>query len=158
MGQTGSRGIGWTRQHDNTRARKREIRMSSRNDFNIALQFLTRIPVTGEVDHSDEAFARSARFYPLVGIIVGLVAAGVFFVADMFLTDSVSALLALLAGVAVTGGLHEDGLADAADGLIGGKDRDHTLDIMRDHTVGVFGVLALISNSPSPETRSIGLI
>ena len=118
--------------------------MSSRNDFNIALQFLTRIPVTGEVDHSDEAFARSARFYPLVGIIVGLVAAGVFFVADMFLTDSVSALLALLAGVVVTGGLHEDGLADAADGLIGGKDRDHILDIMRDHTVGVFGVLALI--------------
>ncbi|MDG2340483.1 MAG: adenosylcobinamide-GDP ribazoletransferase [Paracoccaceae bacterium] len=118
--------------------------MTSRNEFNIAMQFLTRLPIGGEVEHSDESFARSARFYPAVGLVVGAIAAAVYFAADVFLPNNVSAFLALLAGVAVTGGLHEDGLADAADGLIGGRDRDHSLDIMRDSQIGVFGVLALI--------------
>ena len=97
--------------------------MSSRNEFTIAMQFLTRLPIGGEVEHSDEAFARSARFYPAVGVVVGLIAAVVFFGASQFLPNSIAALIAIIAVVLVTGGLHEDGLADAADGLMGGLDR-----------------------------------
>ena len=118
--------------------------MSTRNEFNIALQFLTRLPVGGEVEHSDEAFARSARFYPAVGLLVGAIAAGVYFVSSIFFPSILSTVLALLTGVAATGALHEDGLADSFDGLIGGQDRDRTLEIMRDSSIGTYGILALI--------------
>ncbi|MDG1431277.1 MAG: adenosylcobinamide-GDP ribazoletransferase, partial [Paracoccaceae bacterium] len=118
--------------------------MSTRNEFNIALQFLTRLPVRGDVEHSDEAFARSSRFYPAVGLLVGAVAAGVYFVSSIFFPSILATVLALLTGVAVTGALHEDGLADTFDGLIGGQSRDRTLEIMRDSGIGTYGILALI--------------
>lgn len=118
--------------------------MSSQNEFKIAMQFLTRLPVTGEIEQTDENFARSARFYPAVGLIVGVIAAAVFFVADIFLPNYLASAFALLSAVVVTGGLHEDGLADAFDGLIGGQDRDRILEIMRDSGIGTYGMLALI--------------
>ena len=89
--------------------------MSSQNEFKIAMQFLTRLPVAGEIEQTDENFARSARFYPAVGLIVGVIAAAVFFVADIFLPNYLASAFALLSAVVVTGGLHEDGLADAFD-------------------------------------------
>ena len=118
--------------------------MSSRNEFNIALQFLTRLPVPAEVEHSDEAFARSARFYPAVGVVVGAIAAAVYCAACIFIPHNVAVVLGLLAAVVASGALHEDGLADTADGLIGGSDRERSLDIMRDSNIGAFGVIALI--------------
>ncbi len=118
--------------------------MSARNEFKIALQFLTRLPVKGEVEHSDEAFARSARFYPAVGVVVGSIAAVVYCLTCIFLPINVATVFALLAAVVVTGALHEDGLADTFDGLIGGKDRERTLDIMRDSSIGTYGIMALI--------------
>jgi len=118
--------------------------MATRDEFYMALQFMTRLPAPQDVEHSDEGFARSARFYPAVGLVVGAIAAVVYFLADAIWSDAVAALLAVLAAIAVTGALHEDGLADAADGLIGGRDRDRILEIMRDHQVGVYGILALI--------------
>lgn len=118
--------------------------MSSRQEFNQALQFMTRLPVGSDGEQEQAEFSRQARFYPAVGLVVGGIAAVTYIVANFFLPDSVSALLAMIAAVAVTGALHEDGLADTVDGIFGGRDRDHALEIMRDHQVGVYGILALI--------------
>lgn len=118
--------------------------MATRDEFWTALQFMTRLPVPQDIAHSDEGFARSARFYPAVGLVVGGIAALVYFLSCWRLGDGLAAGLALLVAVGVTGALHEDGLADSADGLIGGRDRDHALAIMRDHQVGVYGALALV--------------
>ena len=118
--------------------------MSGKNEFLIALQFLTRLPVPEQTEHSDEAFARSARFYPAVGLVVGAASALVFFLGSDLVGENVAALLALLSAILITGGLHEDGLADTADGLGGGRDREHALTIMRDSSIGAYGVLALL--------------
>ena len=118
--------------------------MATRDEFYTALQFMTRLPVPDNVEHSDDNFGRSARFYPAVGLVVGGIAALVYLVSNFFLPDSVSATLAVISAVITTGALHEDGLADAVDGLFGGRDRDHALEIMRDHQVGVYGILALV--------------
>lgn len=118
--------------------------MASRDQFYMALQFLTRLPVPANIEHSDDGFARSARFYPAIGLIVGASVALVYAVADGVFHSGVAAVLAVFAATVLTGALHDDGLADSADGLIGGRDRDHTLTIMRDHQVGTYGVMALI--------------
>lgn len=118
---------------------------SSWRDFCAAIQFLTRIPVSsGEVFDPTQP-GRSMRFYPLVGGLIGLIGgavhAGGLWVGLPPLT---AALLAILGTILLTGALHEDGLADCADGFGGGRDRDSILRIMRDHVLGSFGVLALI--------------
>jgi adenosylcobinamide-GDP ribazoletransferase len=82
--------------------------------------------------------------FPLVGVVVGGIAAAVYALAHLLVPASIAAPLALLAAVLVTGGLHEDGLADTADGFGGGADRDAKLAIMRDPRIGAFGAVALI--------------
>jgi adenosylcobinamide-GDP ribazoletransferase len=111
--------------------------------FATAVAFFTRIPVS-HLANDEWPLADSAWAFPLVGAGIGAVAAFVFLVAQLIgLGDWPSALLALLAGMLLTGALHEDGLADSADGLFGGGDRDHRLAIMRDSRHGTFAVLAL---------------
>lgn len=119
--------------------------MATRDQFYMALQFLTRLPVPSNVEHSDDGFAQSARFYPAVGLVVGVSVALVYAVACIAVSHIVAAVLAIVASIAITGALHEDGLADSADGLFGGFERDRILEIMRDSAVGVFGILALMS-------------
>ena len=109
----------------------------------VALAFLTRLPVPLD-DIKDVALGRAARGFPVAGVIVGLAGGLVYAVADVFaLPAAVSALLAVGALVLLTGGLHEDGLADTADGVGGGRDREHALAIMRDSRIGSYGVIAL---------------
>lgn len=117
--------------------------MAARDEFYTALQFMTRLPTPDNVEHSDESFARSARFYPAVGLVIGAIAGLAYYLLGMVLPDNVAAFLCIVVAVAVTGALHEDGLADAFDGLFGGRDRDHILTIMRDHQVGIYGMLAV---------------
>jgi adenosylcobinamide-GDP ribazoletransferase len=112
--------------------------------FAAATAFFTRIPVVappcGAVRLADGAWA-----FPLVGAGIGAVVASAFFLAQLLgLGDWPAALLAVLAGLALTGALHEDGLADTADGLIGGRDREQRLAIMRDSRHGTFGVTAIV--------------
>jgi adenosylcobinamide-GDP ribazoletransferase len=110
----------------------------------VALAFLTRLPVPLD-DVEDTALGRAARGFPVVGLIVGLSGGLVYAVADILaLPVSVSALLAVGAMVLITGGLHEDGLADTADGVGGGRDREQALAIMRDSRIGSYGVIALL--------------
>ena len=110
--------------------------------FRLALQFLTRLPVAAPF--SAEAMRQSPRWYPAVGIVVGAVAGLVFAVADWGLTPPLAVFLAVAAAVVVTGALHEDGFADACDGLGGVRPKERVLEIMRDSRIGAYGVLGLI--------------
>jgi adenosylcobinamide-GDP ribazoletransferase len=110
--------------------------------FAAATSFFTRIPAPagGTLPLADAVWA-----FPLVGAGIGAVAAFAFVLAQLLgLGDWPAALSAVLAGLALTGALHEDGLADTADGFFGGHDRDHRLAIMSDSRHGTFGVLAIV--------------
>ena len=111
----------------------------------LAVAFLTRIRLGRGTPSEPGALARAAWAFPLAGILVGLMGGVVFLIGDRLgLPINAMALLAVGATVLVTGGLHEDGLADTVDGLGGAADREHALAIMRDSRTGAFGALALI--------------
>jgi len=115
------------------------------DDLQICLMFLTRIPVPGGLALSHPSLANACRFFPVIGGLVGVIGAIVLAAVDQLgLPQGVSVLLAIAAMVMVTGGLHEDGLSDTADGLGGGSNKDRRLEIMRDSRVGAFGVIALV--------------
>ncbi len=109
-----------------------------------AVQFMTRLPVPGWVGHGPGQLDRAARYFPVVGLLVGGVGAAVLAVARGGLPPLVAAGLAVAATVALTGALHEDGLADTVDGLLGGWTRDDALRIMKDSRIGAFGAVALV--------------
>ena len=109
-----------------------------------ALGFLTRLPA-GRRHGAGPSLAEAGAAFPLVGLLVGLIGAVVFWLASaLSLGPVIAALLTLAATMLVTGALHEDGLADTADGLGGGRGRDRKLEIMRDSALGSFGGLALM--------------
>ncbi|MCC6914950.1 MAG: adenosylcobinamide-GDP ribazoletransferase [Rhodospirillaceae bacterium] len=112
--------------------------------FLCAVQFLTRIPVPHLAGFEGAWITRSARYFPLVGQIVGGLAAAALLLANEVWQGVVPLLLALTAGILLTGAFHEDGLADTADGLGGGRDAAHRLTIMKDSRIGTFGALALV--------------
>jgi adenosylcobinamide-GDP ribazoletransferase len=109
-----------------------------------ALTFLTRLSVSPQRVVTSEELAGSVAYYPLVGAVVGLVGASAFMVARVGLSAVVAALAAVIATMVMTGALHEDGLADAADGFGGGSRRDRVLEIMRDSRIGAYGAVVLI--------------
>src|SRR5262245_39263976 len=112
--------------------------------FLIATQFLTRIPVPGELPASEKNLGKATRFFPLVGVIVGGGAALVFILAKPPLPHSGSILCAIIFAAFITNGIHEDGLADTFDGFGGGWTKEQALEIMRDSRIGTYGALALI--------------
>ncbi|MES3026831.1 MAG: adenosylcobinamide-GDP ribazoletransferase [Pseudomonadota bacterium] len=111
--------------------------------FLCAVQFLTRIPTPALRDFQPDWISRSARYFPLVGLLVGGVCAAVFWAASLVWSGWLPALLAIAAGVLITGAFHEDGLADTADGLGGGTTIAKRLTIMKDSRIGTYGALAL---------------
>src|SRR5262245_31745400 len=114
--------------------------------FAAATAFFTRIPAPMP-DGRAGALAESAWAFPLVGAGIGAIATLAFLTAQLLrFGDWPAAVLAVLAGLALTGALHEDGLADTADGFFGGQDREQRLAIMNDSRHGTFGVLALVSS------------
>ena len=120
---------------------ERDASLAKPGDIASAIALLTRLPVIpGPRDGAKTSWA-----WPVVGAIVGILAWFVAILADAFgLPPYVSAGLALGILVLVTGALHEDGLADSADGLWGGADPNRRLAIMKDSRIGSYGVIALI--------------
>jgi adenosylcobinamide-GDP ribazoletransferase len=117
--------------------------MSEAGHFWNALRFLTMIPAPGVERVEDDWLMRAAKYFPLVGIIVGCVSAIVLLLAGEIWSGLLPALLAIAAGIVLTGALHEDGLADTADGFGGGRSRESRLAIMKDSRIGSYGALAL---------------
>jgi adenosylcobinamide-GDP ribazoletransferase len=116
-------------------------------DFLICLRFATRLTFPAlslETDpHGFAGFPRAARMLPAVGALLGAIAAVVLKASVLALPPLLAAPLSITALILLTGGLHEDGLADCADGFGGGSTRETKLEIMRDSRVGAFGALAL---------------
>ena len=108
-----------------------------------AATLLTRLPV-GRLAATHAPPGRCVWAYPLVGGLVGAVGAAVLWLGmRLGMPQAVAAPWALAATVLVTGGLHEDGLADTADGFGGGRTAERKLAIMRDSRIGSFGALAV---------------
>lgn len=118
--------------------------MNPLGDLRTAVAFLTRLPVRDTAEFTPARFARAALWFPVVGLLVGGVLGGVRLALDGVGVDPGPAtVLALLAAILVTGGLHEDGLADCADALGAHTSRARKLEILRDSRVGTFGALAV---------------
>ncbi|MEL7098682.1 MAG: adenosylcobinamide-GDP ribazoletransferase [Pseudomonadota bacterium] len=107
----------------------------------LAALLLTRLPLPRVPDAAFHHQARAVWAFPLVGMVLGLMAALAYALGP---TPMIAAGLALATLAMLTGGLHEDGLADTVDGLWGGHDRPRRLDIMKDSRIGAYGVLALV--------------
>ena len=112
--------------------------------FFAALRFFTRLPVPGWVGHSAEQLNHAARYFPLVGIVVGAIGAAVTELAVLALPIGIAVMLGMAATVLVTGGFHEDGFADACDGFGGGWEKAQVLAIMKDSRVGSYAVIGLV--------------
>lgn len=111
--------------------------------FFAALRFFTRLPVPAWVGHSQDQLDHAARYFPLIGILVGLIAAAVTEMATLSLPMSIAILLGMAASVLVTGAFHEDGFADVCDGFGGGWDKTQVLTIMKDSRVGSYATLGV---------------
>jgi adenosylcobinamide-GDP ribazoletransferase len=118
---------------------KHEIRV-----FFTALMFYTRIPCPKWVDHSPEFISKSIRYFPLIGWLVGSMAAGAYLLGNWAVSPLFGILFSFVASVLATGAFHEDGFADACDGFGGGWTKDRILLIMKDSRVGAYGVIGLI--------------
>lgn len=114
------------------------------NLFLGAVAFLTRLPVPGELPWEPDALASSAVFFPLVGLLLSAGAIILNHLFSKFVAHEVVIVIVLVFLVGITGGFHEDALADAADGFGGGWGKDQILNIMRDSRVGSFGALAIV--------------
>jgi len=113
------------------------------NSFLVALQFMTRLPVPQGIQYSPDALAKSVIFFPAIGLIVGAGGAALNLLLSPHVSREIVVVLILAYLVTVTGGLHEDALGDAADGLGGGWEKDRILAIMRDSRIGSFGTIAI---------------
>ncbi len=110
-------------------------------DLKTGLAFCTRLPISAP----DASIAQASWTFPVVGAVVGLIGALVFWLGEaLSLPPLVATTLAVAATALMTGCLHEDGLADTADGFGGGASAEQSLEIMRDSRIGTYGVAALI--------------
>ena len=111
--------------------------------FLLALGFFTRIPVPSLANFQESDLNHSAKYFPLIGIIVGLFGAGSYAISAQFLPQNIAVLVSMVVTIYLTGAFHEDGLADSADGIGGGWAREQILTIMQDSRLGTYGAVAL---------------
>jgi adenosylcobinamide-GDP ribazoletransferase len=118
---------------------KNELRI-----FFTAIMFYTRIPVPRWVDHSADYLNRATKYFPLVGLLVGSISAGVYLLSNYLFNAPVAIILSMVGTILLTGAFHEDGFADVCDGFGGGWTKEKILLIMKDSRVGAFGVIGLV--------------
>jgi adenosylcobinamide-GDP ribazoletransferase len=112
--------------------------------FVAALGYFTRVPIPRSIALDQTGLAGAARYFPLVGALVGAAGALVYLIALHVFPASVAVLLSMAATLLATGALHEDGLADCCDGFGGGSTREDALRIMKDPRLGAFGAIGLM--------------
>lgn len=112
--------------------------------FLLAVGFFTRIPVPPHPDFKESDLNQAARYFPLVGLLVGLLASLSWWLFSWGLPPALAILASMATTILLTGAFHEDGLADSADGLGGGLDRARKLEIMQDSRLGSYGAIALV--------------
>ncbi|MEZ9593230.1 adenosylcobinamide-GDP ribazoletransferase [Shewanella sp. 10N.261.52.F9] len=114
------------------------------NLFFIAMGFFTRIPMPKWIEVDADKLNKASRYFGLVGLLVGSISALVYSLMLYWVSPSIAIVFAMITSVLVTGGFHEDGLADTADGLGGGWTVEAKLSIMKDSRLGSYGALALV--------------
>jgi adenosylcobinamide-GDP ribazoletransferase len=112
--------------------------------FFAAVRFLTILPVPAGWTGDKQTLARSVPCFPLVGLVIGLIATGFDYAVGLALPILPASALTIILLICLTGGLHMDGLADTADGFFSARPREKMMDIMRDSRIGVMGVLAVV--------------
>lgn len=112
--------------------------------FFTALQFFTRLPVPRWVGNQPAWLQQSSRYFPLVGVVVAAICSTVYMGASWLLPSHIALLLAIAAGIYLTGAFHEDGFADMCDGFGGGLTRERVLEIMKDSRVGAYGAIGIV--------------
>ena len=115
------------------------------NTFLCAVQFLTRIPIRADIDYNEARLNQAVGFYPLVGVLIGLLVFSAFFLSAKILPYSIAVILSLIFSLLLTGAFHEDGFADMCDGIGGGQTPERSLEIMRDSRLGTYGVSGLVT-------------
>ena len=110
----------------------------------VAIGFLTTIPVPQIGEYEPDALGRSTAWFPIVGLLIGGLVAGAYYGLIFILPASVVAVLTTIVWVALSGGLHLDGLADSFDGLLPSVSREKRLSILKDVHLGAFGVMGLV--------------
>lgn len=115
------------------------------HDILAAFSLLTRLPVPVDHTRSGERAAVATWAYPIVGAAVGALSGlAVSIAMALLLPSGMAAAIGVLVAVALTGAMHEDGLADCADGFWGGHDRERRLEIMKDSSIGAYGAVVLM--------------
>lgn len=109
----------------------------------LAVQFMTRIPIKKEIEFSNKNLRTAISAFPLIGMFIGLISGFIFRALTVY-NDQVAAGMCILAMVALSGGLHLDGLSDTLDGFLSGREKERTMGIMKDSRIGTFGALGLI--------------
>jgi adenosylcobinamide-GDP ribazoletransferase len=111
--------------------------------FLAALQFLTSIPLPGRREVSPEELGRSTAYFPVVGLIIGIILAALNWLLNFILPPSVVNVLLIVAIVIITGALHLDGLVDTCDGIAGHKSVEDRWQVMHDSRAGAFGIVGV---------------
>lgn len=117
--------------------------MKKMKQFILGIQFLTRIPIRANMPAEPSDFKGALCFFTVIGLLIGCVE-WLTFSLGMQVDPLLGALLATIAGIWITGGLHLDGLADVFDGFGANRDQERTLEIMKDSRIGSFGVLGVL--------------
>lgn len=107
------------------------------------LVFITRLPIRVSFHYRSDA--GNVKFFPLVGVVLGIISAMVGWMSIRLFGSLVAAVMVTITMMMLTGGIHLDGLSDSADGLLSYREKDRIIEIMKDSRIGAMGVLALFS-------------
>ena len=113
--------------------------------FILLTQFMTRIPIPIKVDYNEKDFGKSIKYFPILGLLIGLILYFVYIIAAKF-TDNklLIAVFLIITETVITGGIHLDGLADTFDGIFSYRPKERILEIMKDSRIGTNGAIVLI--------------
>ncbi|NLT33007.1 MAG: adenosylcobinamide-GDP ribazoletransferase [Acidobacteria bacterium] len=125
--------------------------------FWTAVMFFTRIPVPASLPYSNQLLNQALRFFPLVGMLVGILGAGVLWLALLVFPPPLALLVSMGATILITGAFHEDGFADFCDGYGGGMSAERILEIMKDSRLGTYGTIGLLAMLAAKYTALVSL-